>query len=304
MQARAHRQIEDFLQSLRVERHCSSHTQQAYQRDLRKLAGFCTAAGIDHWARLDAAQVRRYASERHRRGISARTLQRELSAFRRFFHWLVSNGELKYNPAADVRAPKAARHLPEILDVDLTQHLLNADPGSPIEVRDHALLELFYSAGLRLSELAALNRQDLDLKAGLVEVIGGKGGKDRRLPVGKQARKALARWLELRETLVPPRENALFLTLQGRRMGVRGIQKRVRHWARKQGVDVNLHPHMLRHAFASHLLESSHDLRAVQELLGHEDIGTTQIYTHLDYQHLADIYDKAHPRAQRKKNKA
>ena len=294
--------IEEFIRKLRTERHYSPRTLEAYQRDLQKLTHFCEQAEIENWTLLEQADIRRYIASRHRQGISSKTLQRELSACRSFFNWLLKNGKLKHNPAIDVRAPKAARKLPETLDVDQAMQLMEIKADDRLAVRDRAILELFYSSGLRVSELVALNLADLDMKEAMVDVIGGKGGKDRRLPVGAKAQAALKTWLFHRNELTKLAEPALFLTQRGTRMGVRNIQLRIKDWARKQGLDKDLHPHMLRHSFASHLLESSHDLRAVQELLGHEDIGTTQIYTHLDFQHLAEVYDKAHPRAHKKKN--
>jgi len=299
--------IGEFIRKLRTERHYSPRTLAAYQRDLQKLARFCDQAGIENWRVLEQTHIRRYVAGHHRQGLSSKTLQRELSACRSFFAWLLNNGKLKHNPAIDVRAPKTTRKLPETLDADQAMQLLDIHPDDLLLVRDHAILELFYSSGLRLSELAALNLADLDMQASMVDVISGKGGKDRRLPVGRKAQAALKRWLRRRNELEPaekaaPAESALFLTRRGTRMGVRNIQLRVKDWARRQGLDRNLHPHMLRHSFASHMLESSHNLRAVQELLGHEDIATTQIYTHLDFQHLAEVYDRAHPRARKKKN--
>lgn len=301
MDKRAQPLIREFIRKLRTERHYSPRTLDAYHRDLQKLLRFCDQAGIENWAGLEQAQIRRYIASRHRQGISSKTLQRELSTCRSFFAWQLQNKNLKHNPAIDVRAPKAARKLPDTLDADQAMQLLETHPEEWLLVRDHAILELFYSSGLRLSELAALNLADLDMREGMVDVIGGKGGKDRRLPVGKKALIALKRWLFQRAKRIAQPPPALFLTAQGTRIGVRNIQLRVKSWARRQGLDRNLHPHMLRHSFASHLLESSHDLRGVQELLGHEDIATTQIYTHLDFQHLAEVYDKAHPRARRKK---
>ncbi len=294
--------IEEFIRKLRTERHYSPRTLEAYQRDLQKLASFCDQAEIENWTLLEQAHIRRYIASRHRQGISSKTLQRELSACRSFFNWLLKNGKLKHNPAIDVRAPKAARKLPETLDVDQAMQLMEIKGNDRLAVRDRAILELFYSSGLRVSELVALNLADLDMKEAMVDVISGKGGKDRRLPVGAKAQAALKAWLFHRNELATLAQPALFLTQRGTRMGVRNIQRRIKDWARKQGLDKDLHPHMLRHSFASHLLESSHDLRAVQELLGHEDIATTQIYTHLDFQHLAEVYDKAHPRAHKKKN--
>ena len=302
MDKRAQTLIGEFIRKLRTERHYSARTLEAYQRDLQKLLHFCERAGIENWAGLEQADIRRYIASRHRQGISAKTLQRELSASRSFFAWQLKNKNLKHNPAIDVRAPRSGRKLPETLDADQAMQLLESQPQELLMLRDHAILELFYSSGLRLSELAALNVTELDLKEGMVNVIGGKGAKDRRLPVGTKAQAALERWLRRRATLVRGSQPALFLTHRGTRMGVRNIQLRVKDWARRQGLDKNLHPHMLRHSFASHMLESSHDLRAVQELLGHEDIATTQIYTHLDFQHLADVYDRAHPRAHKKKS--
>ncbi len=294
--------IKDFIRKLRMERKYSPRTIEAYQRDLKKLVAFCEQNKITNWAQLEQAHIRRYIAARHRQGISSKTLQRELSTYRSFFNSLLKTGKLKHNPAIDLRAPKAARRLPKTLDVDQAMQLLQAKPDDLLGVRDHAIIELFYSSGLRLSELAALNKIDLDLQDCVVDVIGGKGGKDRRLPVGTKAKAALKVWLHHRKELAKLDEPALFLTRTGTRMGVRNIQLRIKNRARQQGLDVDLHPHMLRHSFASHLLESSHNLRAVQELLGHEDIGSTQIYTHLDFQHLADVYDKAHPRAHKKKN--
>ncbi len=294
--------IGEFIRKLRTERHYSPRTLAAYQHDLQKLACFCEQEEIANWVGLEQAHIRRYIAGRHRQGISSKTLQRELSASRSFFAWQLKNKNLKHNPAIDVRAPRSGRKLPETLDADQAMQLLETQPQDVLLVRDHAMLELFYSSGLRLSELAALNLRELDLNEGMVKVIGGKGAKDRRVPVGKKARVALNRWLDRRAELVSGSQPALFLTRRGTRMGVRNIQLRVKDWARRQGLDKNLHPHMLRHSFASHILESSHDLRAVQELLGHEDIATTQIYTHLDFQHLAEVYDKTHPRARKKKS--
>jgi len=302
MHQRAQTLVTDYLRMLRTERQYSPRTLDAYQRDLHKLMHFCEQTEVENWAQLEQSQLRRYVAARHRQGISSKTLQRELSACRSFFNWLLKTGNSKHNPAIDLRAPKAARTLPETLDVDQAMQLMEMKVDKVLDVRDHAILELFYSSGLRLSELVSLNKVDLDMKQAMVNVISGKGGKDRNLPVGKKAQAALNAWLFHRNELATPTQPALFLTQRGTRMGVRNIQKRLKDWARKQGLDVNLHPHMLRHSFASHLLESSHDLRAVQELLGHEDIGTTQIYTHLDFQHLADIYDRTHPRARKKKN--
>ena len=287
--------VEAFLRSLEHERRLSPHTRDAYRRDLEHAAGAFAAAGEDGWVGLTAVQVQGYAARCHRHGLSGRSIQRRLSALRTLFDFLIREGRAEGNPARAVRAPKVARRLPKALDPDEVARLLDAEPAAGYEaVRDLAILELFYSSGLRLAEVQGLSLGDLDLKAGLVNVLG-KGSKRRIVPVGGKARKALARWLEVRRG--GEEERAVFVTRTGRRLGARAIQERVRRFAARHGI--HLHPHMLRHSFASHLLESSGDLRAVQELLGHADLGTTQIYTHLDFQHLAAVYDEAHPRARR-----
>jgi integrase/recombinase XerC len=228
-------------------------------------------------------------------------LQRLLSAWRQFFAWLGRQHLVDSNPVAAVRAPKSARKLPKTLDVDQMSRLLSIDDDSWLARRDHAMFELFYSSGLRLSELAQLDLTAIDLREGLVRVTG-KSGKVRVLPVGKTAIAVLQQWLRVRSENLPEGsvQQALFINQKGQRLGVRAIQLRLKHYSLKQGMDEPVHPHMLRHAFASHMLESSGDLRAVQELLGHASISTTQIYTHLDFQHLASVYDAAHPRAHKR----
>ena len=287
--------IEAFLRHLQHERRLSPHTCDAYRRDLEHAAGRFAAAGVDGgWTDLRASQVQGFAAGCHRGGLSGRSIQRRLSALRTLFDFLVREGSTDRNPARSVRAPKTARRLPKALDPDETARLLDAGPDEGYEaLRDHAILELFYSSGLRLAEVQGLSVGDLDLDAGLVSVLG-KGSRRRIVPIGRKAREALARWLRIRHGSEEP---AVFVTRTGRRLGARAIQDRVRRLAARHGID--LHPHMLRHSFASHLLESSGDLRAVQELLGHADLGTTQIYTHLDFQHLAAVYDQTHPRARR-----
>ncbi len=255
--------------------------------------------GIDGWSALSAHDVRAYVAQRHHEGVSARTIARELSTLRSFFHFLMREGHAEVNPAAEVRAPKVRRRLPEVLDVDEMARLLEIRGESPLAVRDLAMMELLYSSGLRLSELVSLNLTDLDLHEGLVRVIG-KGNRERVLPVGRVARTALQRWLSKRAAYASAEETALFISKQGRRLGRRAVEKRLQQWGIQQGLSSRVHPHRLRHSFASHLLESSGDLRAVQELLGHADISTTQIYTHLDFQHLAEVYDSTHPRARKK----
>ncbi|MET1079349.1 MAG: tyrosine recombinase XerC [Pseudomonas sp.] len=291
-------QLDAYLDHLRHERQVSPHTLTAYRQDLLKLLELCQGQAIDGWARLDSRSLRRFVARLHQQGQSARSLARLLSATRGLYQYLARHGLCQADPASGVSPPKGERRLPRTLDADRALQLLDgAVEDDFIACRDQAMLELFYSSGLRLSELAGLDLAQLDLSDGLVEVLG-KGSKTRVLPVGRLAREALSRWLAVR-ALANPLDGAVFIGQQGRRLGPRAIQLRVRQ-AGVRELGQHLHPHMLRHSFASHLLESSQDLRAVQELLGHADIGTTQIYTHLDFQHLASVYDAAHPRAKRK----
>ncbi|GAB4358976.1 MAG: tyrosine recombinase XerC [Methylohalobius crimeensis] len=293
--------LEGYLTALKYERRVSSHTLIAYRRDLQRWVTHCRRAGIDRWDGLDEGTIRQYVGERRREGISARTLQRELSALRSLFDYLLKHRLAEDNPARRVRPPKSLRSLPETLNVDEVGALLNEAPKSVFEIRDRAMWELFYSSGLRLGELVALDVTDLDLSEAMLRVRGGKGGKDRMLPIGRLAREAVEAWLKVRASWVAMDENALFVNRRGKRMTGRGVQLRLNEWGRRLGFERPLFPHLLRHSFASHLLEASGDLRAVQELLGHADIATTQIYTHLDFQHLAKVYDQAHPRAKRRK---
>ena len=289
-----------FLSHLATERRVSAHTVASYKIDLEFFVAFCERQGIAKWSDVDAPRVRAYAAAEHRRKIAPRSIQRRLSALRTFFNYLVREGKLKGNPALDVQAPKAAKRLPKVLDTDQMAKLLAFRTDDSLSVRDKAIMELFYSSGLRLAELAALNVADgVKLDAQLVRVLG-KGGKERIVPVGRYAVVALTVWLNERALVAKPGEQALFVGSNGERLGMRAIQLRVARWARVQGLDMHVHPHVFRHSFASHLLESSQDLRAVQELLGHANLSTTQVYTHLDFQHLAKIYDAAHPRARRK----
>lgn len=293
-------EIARFIDHLRVERRLSPHTCSAYRRDLENFARHCSDEDIRDWKAVNVHRVRAFIAARHRKGLDGRSLQRCLSALRAFFEYLLAIGAATHNPAAGVRAPKSPRRLPTALDVDQTAQLLDgARPDDPLGIRDLAIIELIYSSGLRLGELVSLDVADVDLDDGLVTVTG-KGRKTRRVPVGSHARKALRLWLGHHQTLCAAGETALFLNRNGRRLSTRSVQLRLGALARHRGLDTPLHPHMLRHSFASHLLESSGDLRAVQELLGHADISTTQIYTHLDFQHLAKVYDSAHPRARRK----
>jgi integrase/recombinase XerC len=292
-------EIAAFLQSLRTERRLSPHTSAAYSRDLVALADYCTREGIASLAVLDSWHIRRFAAESHRKGLAPRSIARRLSAVRSFLRALVAQGQLKANVAMDIAAPKPARRLPGTLDADQVAKLLESTEDSALALRDRAMLELFYSSGLRLAELIGLNLVDLDFADQTVRVTG-KGSKTRILPVGRHALLAVRNWLPVRLGITSPDEQALFVSQRGRRLAARSVQLRVARWARRQGSARHLHPHLLRHSFASHLLESSGDLRAVQELLGHSSISTTQIYTHLNFQHLAESYDKAHPRARRR----
>jgi integrase/recombinase XerC len=298
MQETERSNIQAFLKRLQ---HLSPHTQKAYQRDLKYLSQFCDSQEINRWQDIDGRQIQGFVAWRHRQGISGRSLQRNLSAVRAFYRFLINQGIAKQNPANGVLAPKSARRLPKVLDVDQTVQLVEIDEDDPLAIRDRAILELMYSSGLRLSELINLDMNEIDFSDALVTVTG-KGKKIRTVPVGRHAVKALKAWLKRRNHFADDNETAIFVSRRGQRISARNIQQRLKQWAIKQGLANHVHPHMLRHSFASHLLESSGDLRAVQELLGHADISTTQIYTHLDFQHLAKVYDKAHPRAIKKKS--
>jgi len=300
MHADAELMLADFFRQLTVEVRASEHTVKNYQRDMRQLSCYCTDKSISHWANLTHTDIRSYIANRHRKGLSSKSLQRELSAIRSFYNYLLKQGQVSINPAQHIQAPKQARKLPKTLDVDQLSGLLEAGANSLLEIRDLAMFELFYSSGLRLSELSALDLTDLDLPDGTLTVRLGKGGKSRVLPIGSKAVTAIRNWLPQRALKTAVTEPALFVSTRGTRLGQRSIELRLEQWCKKKGIAEHIYPHMLRHSFASHLLESSQDLRAVQELLGHSNISTTQIYTHLDFQHLAEIYDKAHPRAKKK----
>ena len=291
--------VERFLASLSHERRLSSHTMDGYGRDLVALLDYCEAHGVSAWNALDTQHVRSFAAQCHRRGLGPRSIQRRLSAVRSLCRFLIREGEIRNDPAAGVLAPKAAKRLPTTLDTDTMARLLAFRADDRLGVRDKAIMELFYSSGLRLAELLGLDLADLDLRDRTVRVLG-KGRKTRIVPVGRHAVQALHSWLRERAAIASVEEHAVFVGVNGRRLGPRVVQRRIARWARLQGLPEHVHPHMFRHSFASHLLESSGDLRAVQELLGHANIGTTQIYTHLDFQHLARIYDAAHPRARKR----
>jgi integrase/recombinase XerC len=291
--------IADFRRYLSMERRMSGHTDSNYARDLAALVKYCDANGVEDWPALDPQHVRMFAARSHAAGLAPRSIQRRLSAVRSFCHFLTRERVLHSNPALEIRAPKAARKLPNTLDADQMARLLELPPGDVFVTRDRAMMELLYSSGLRLAELTGLNLTDLDLKDRTVQVLG-KGRKSRIVPVGRKAIAALEAWLSERGGIRRAHPVALFIGRNGRRIGPRAVQKRIAGWAKRQGLGMHVHPHLFRHSFASHLLESSGELRGVQELLGHADIATTQIYTHLDFQHLARIYDASHPRARKK----
>ncbi len=291
--------LHGFTRYLASEKRHSPHTCSSYEDDLRRFGDWVAGSEArTAWCELTSHDLRRYVAVLSRSGLGGRSIARHLSAIRRFYDYLLRERLAKDNPVLDVRAPKAGRRLPKVADVDQLSHLLDAAPDDPLEMRDLSMFELLYSSGLRLSELAGLNLESIDRRGGEVRVLG-KGGKERMLPVGRRALSALTQWLEVRPALVAEGELALYVSRRGERLSNRSIQSRLSRWGMKNGADQKLHPHLLRHSFASHMLESSGDLRAVQELLGHADISTTQIYTHLDFQHLAKVYDQSHPRARR-----
>lgn len=288
-----------YLTELDHQRRASQHTVAAYRRDLALLAGQAAGSSL---TTLPTAQIRRFAMQLHGRGLSARSIGRTLSAWRAFFRWLAQRGEIARNPCEGVRAPKTPRLLPKALAVDQTVALLDGEAHGPLALRDRAMFELLYSSGLRLAELVGLDCQGgLGLDLGASEVtVTGKRGKTRIVPLGVHAITAVRAWLAVREELAAPDEPALFVNRNGRRLSPRSVERRLEIWSRNKDIGQRVHPHMLRHSFASHVLQSSGDLRAVQEMLGHANISTTQIYTHLDFQHLARVYDAAHPRARKK----
>jgi len=289
-----------FERYLSTERRLSPHTLLAYRRDLAALREWSARRSLHEWSSLDHQHIRSFAAHSHARGLQGRSIQRRLAAVRSFLKFLLREGHVRHNAALDVPAPKAIKRLPVTLDVDQIAQLLACKPKNALQVRDLALMELFYSSGLRLSELTGLKVRDLDLKSAQVRVLG-KGSKERIVPVGSIALKALNVWLSARPAMAAAHEESLFVGRNGAALGGRAVQLRVAAMARASGLPQHLHPHMLRHSFATHLLESSRDLRGVQELLGHANIGTTQVYTHLDFQHLARTYDAAHPRAKRRR---
>jgi integrase/recombinase XerC len=290
--------LTDYLQHLTYERGLSALTCKNYRRDIELLESLAKDFGL---AELQNTQVRRFIATLNGKGLSGKSIARALSAWRGYYDYLVHHKGFKSNPITGLRAPKSPKTLPQALSTDLAVKFVDIQGDSLLERRDHAIFELFYSSGLRLSELVNLDIDQMDFSSGTVTVTG-KGNKTRIVPVGSHALQAIKTWLESRSaiTISELAMKAMFITQQGKRITPRAIQYRMKEWAIKQGININMHPHLLRHSFASHVLQSSQDLRAVQEMLGHANISTTQVYTHLDFQHLATIYDKAHPRAKKK----
>ena len=290
---------QQFLDYLHHERGLSPRTRTAYERDLAQFYQELSRLEIDDLKQVNEHHVRGLIARLHRRGLGSKSLQRLLSAIRSYYRWLMKESLAEHNPAAAVKAPKGQKKLPGTLDTDAVARLLDIKDDTPLAIRDKAIMELFYSSGLRLSELASLKWDQLDFSSSLITVIG-KGNKTRMIPVGSYAATALANWRKVRGSFAGFEVPQVFVSNRGNPISTRTIQARIKYWARRQGLPQQVYPHLLRHSFASHMLESSGDLRAVQELLGHADISTTQVYTHLDFQHLARVYDKAHPRAKKK----
>ncbi len=293
-------EISKFKRHIETERQLSPHSCSNYLRDLSKLQTFCKDSGLTELDQIKDFHLRQFLSILRRKGLSNKSIQRWLSSLRTFFRYCQRERYVKQNPCETIQAPKAEKKLPKTLDVDQVSQLIEFKGDDFICSRDRAILELVYSSGLRLSELVGLDITHLDLRQQNLRVEHGKGDKSRDLPIGRYAIKAIQDWLKQRKLIVKDGEHALFISQRGNRISTRSVQDRFAKIGAQQGLRQRLHPHMLRHSFASHMLESSGDLRAVQELLGHSDISTTQIYTHLDFQHLAKVYDKAHPRAQKK----
>jgi integrase/recombinase XerC len=293
--------VDHFNRYLMTERRVSPNTTSSYRRDITSLVAFCDREGIEHWQGVLVPEVRRFAARAHAGGLSPQSVQRLLSAVRTFMRFLVREGVIGGNYAELVQAPKASRRLPSVLDADQMARLIEIPQEDAYAVRDRAIMELLYSSALRLHELTRLNRGEVDLRDRVVRLLG-KGNKARIVPVGSFAIQALQRWLRVRAQVAKAGEQAMFVGRWGRRLGGRAVALRIDYWAKRQGISTHVHPHMFRHACATHVLESSGSIREVQELLGHASISTTQIYTHLNTQHLFETYDKTHPRAHRVKD--
>jgi integrase/recombinase XerC len=290
--------VTQYLDHLANERRLAAHTLRNYRHTIEMLLRLNPGKPLE---KLGNAALRRSVAQAHSQGLSGRSLAQMLSAWRGLFGWMVRNRGLADNPCVGIRAPKSPKHLPKALSPDVAAHLLDAQPADIAETRDKAMFELLYSSGLRLAELVSLDLSHAQQIARQSEVtVTGKGAKTRTVPVGREARAAMGRWLEARSALARVEEEALFVGARGARIAPRVVQERLDRWARLHGISIRVHPHVLRHSFASHVLQSSQDLRAVQEMLGHASISTTQVYTSLDFQHLARVYDAAHPRAKKK----
>jgi integrase/recombinase XerC len=295
-------QLAAFKVHLMSERQLSAHTVNNYLRDCRRFANWCGEHGIDHPASVDGQHIRQCLSTLHRQGQQSASLKRWLSSVRRFFNFGIRQRWCRVNPAVGISAPRGTKKLPKTLDADAASQFVQLAGNDWQSLRDRAILELLYSSGLRLAELVSLDLVSINHSDSTVTVVG-KGRKERLVPVGSHALEAIEVWLQARKERASSQCNALFITRRGTRLAARSVQDRLKKLSQKQGLDVSVHPHMLRHSFASHLLESSGDLRAVQELLGHANLSTTQIYTHLDFQHLAKVYDNSHPRARTAKTR-
>jgi integrase/recombinase XerC len=294
------RLVDSYLLILQEQKQYSPHTCSNYRRQLNKLIPFLDGQGIQRWTEIKPIHIRQMSAQLNRNGASSRSIALFLSSCRSFFQYLITQSILQFNPANNVRPPKGEKRLPKSMDVDQVSLLLESIPEENIiSIRDKAIAELFYSSGLRLAELASSNMNDLDFEQQLIQVVG-KGNKSRIVPVGKKALNALKKWISVRiNWLESDSETALFVSQKRARLSHRSIQKRLEYWGKRAGLNASLHPHKFRHSCATHVLESSGDIRAVQELLGHSNISTTQVYTHLDFQKLAQVYDQSHPRAKK-----
>lgn len=291
-----HKELTRFLEYLFSEKHYSLHTRSAYQRDLEDCLAFLTSRNISAWQKVDSKTLQIWLAQGRERNLASKSLQRMLSSVRSFYQFLVKESIITKNPAINLRAPKAARRLPDALQVEEASFLLNQKDHDPLEARDLAMLELTYASGLRLSELTNLQLSEIDWSEQTLRITG-KGNKTRLVPFGKTARSKLEAWLLLRPNFLKGDHNFTFVGKNGKPLSPRAVEQRFARWGEMHGI--KLHPHQFRHSFATHLLQSSGDLRAVQELLGHSDISTTQVYTHLDFQNLLKVYEAAHPRAKK-----
>lgn len=285
-----------FFQFLKSEKQYSQHTLDNYLRDINRFDEFCNKQSLSEWHLIDEQHIRQFVSQVHRQGLGGKSIQRLLSALRRLFRFLLVNRKIKINPAANIRAPKSEQKLPDVMPPQQIDRMLQTNSSEPLVIRDHAILELLYASGLRLAELISLNINDINWQDKYLSVVG-KGRKERRCPFGSQAAKKLKQWLKCRDLMINDGELAVFVSNRGNRISASSIRARIQKLCQEKGIDQRVYPHLMRHSFASHMLEASQDLRVVQELLGHAHLKTTQIYTHLDFATLAKTYDAAHPRA-------